>query len=98
MREACGKVAREEVGRLGVVQEILIKKYGQSGADHCASRWKETSHLVVCLTALQQFPLGGLHLVGIDRTRRQQQQEEEAPQLVESTHQDSGGAVRHKRR
>ena len=38
------------------------------------------SHPVENLAALQQFPSGGLHMVGIDR--RQQQQEEEALQLV----------------
>ena len=58
------------------------KKYGLPEEDHCASRWKGRSHLVVYLPALQQFPPGGLHLVGFDRTRRQQQQEEEALQLV----------------
>ena len=42
----------------------------------------ERSHLVVFLPALQLFPLGGQHLVGVNRTRRQQQREEEALQLV----------------
>ena len=49
------------------VQDIL-RQYGLPEEDHCASRWKEGSHLV------------RLHVVGFERTRRQQQ--EEALQLV----------------
>ena len=84
VREVYEKVARDEVGRLGIVQEIFEKMYGLLEADHGASRWTGRSYPVVHLPppALQQFPCGGLHLVGIDGTRRQQQQAEEALQLV----------------
>ena len=59
-------------------------------------------HFVVRLPTLQQFSIGGLLLVGVDRTRRLQQQKEEALQLVvcgwlrplrmESAKQNTGGA------
>ena len=57
-------MAREEVGRLGIVQVWTFFE-----ADHWASRWKWKSHLVENLPTLEQFPLGGPHLVVIDRTR-----------------------------
>ena len=88
------------------MQGILRNKYSFLEA-HCGSRWKERGNPVKNLPALLQFPSGGLHLVGIGRTRRQQPHDDEALQLVvrgvwrqimESTQQDSGGASRHKRR
>ena len=71
-REAHGKVARDEIGRLGKVQDIFAEKktkHGLFAADHRASRWNGRSHLVVYLPALQEFSFGGPHLVGIDGTR-----------------------------
>ena len=49
IREACEKVAKDEIGRLGIVQDILMEKHGFLAADHRASRWNGRSHFVVCL-------------------------------------------------
>ena len=70
IREACEKLRQKKIGRLGIVQENVEEKYGFPQEDHCASLWKERSHLVVYLPALQQFPVGVLHLVGFDQTLR----------------------------
>ena len=48
------------------------KEHGLLAASHCASRWGGVT--LSCLPTLQQFSLGGLHLVGIDGTRRREQQ------------------------
>ena len=51
IREACGKVAKDEIGRLGMVPE----KHGLLEADHRTSRRNGRRHFVVCLLpALQQ--------------------------------------------
>ena len=71
----------DDIGRLGIAQEI-VKKHCLLAAEHRASRRNWRSHFVVCLPAFQLFPAGGLHMVGIDRTRRRQQQKEEALQLA----------------
>ena len=60
LREACEKVSQEEIGRLGIVQEILRK----------STDFLRRISAPENLPALQQFPLGGLHLVGFDRTLR----------------------------
>ena len=69
IHEAYEKLAKEEIGRLGFCAGNLEEKYGLFEEDHCASRWKERSHFAVNLPALQQFRLGGLHLVGFDPTQ-----------------------------
>ena len=60
--EAYEKVRKDEVGRLGTVQENTEELHGLLKADHRASRWNGRSHFVVCLPALQQFPFGGLFM------------------------------------
>ena len=40
IREAYEKVAKDEIGRLGIAHEILTKKHGLLAEDHCASRWR----------------------------------------------------------
>ena len=66
IREAHEKVAKDEIGRLGIVQEILKKSTDFFAAGHRASRWNGRCHLVVCLPALKQFSFGGLQSAGID--------------------------------
>ena len=64
---------------LGQCARQFEEERGLRAEGHRAGR----CHLVVFfLPALQQFSFGGLHLVGIDGTRRQQQEKEEALQLV----------------
>ena len=58
MREAYEKVARNEIGRFGIVQEILRKS-----TDFLRRVIVGRSHLVACLPALQQFSIGGRHPV-----------------------------------
>ena len=106
IREAHEKSSKRWNWTLGNRPWNFEEEHRLREADHCAGPWNGRSHPVVYLPAWQQFSSGGLHLVGIDRTRRQQQQEEEALQLVvrgvwrqiwmESTQQDSGDAARHK--
>ena len=55
MREAYEKVARDEIGRLGIEEK---QEHGLLAAGHCASRWNGRCHFVVCLPALQQFSFG----------------------------------------
>ena len=69
MCEAYEKMSRDDIGRLGIVHEFLRKN-----TDFPRRVIVPVSHLVLYLPALQHFPLGGLHLVGIDG--------EEAMQLV----------------
>ena len=57
-------------------------KHGLLEEDHRTSPRNGRSHFVVRLPALQLFPFGLLHLVGIDGTRRQQPQKEETLQQV----------------
>ena len=104
MREAYEKVTNDEIGRLGIVQEILRKSTAFLRRVIAPVGGME-SHFVVCRPALQQFSFGGLLLVGIDGTRRRQQQKEDALQLVvcgmwrqirmESAQQDTGCAARY---
>ena len=81
IREAHEKVAKDEIGRFGIVQEIL-RKSTEFLRRIIAQVWNGESHFVVWLPTLQQFPLGGPHLVDSFRVRRQQQQKVEALQLV----------------
>ena len=71
IREAHEKVARDEIGRLGIVQEntrkstdflrrVIAPVAGKGGV------------IVENLHALQEFSFGRLHLVGMDGPRRQQ--------------------------
>ena len=69
-REACEKVAKEENWTFGHCAGNSEDKYGLLEKDYCASRWKGRSHFVVFCPYWNSFPLGGPHLVGLDRTRR----------------------------
>ena len=103
IREAHEKVAKDEIGRFGIVQEIQ-RKSTEFLRRIIAPVWNGRSHFVVWLPTLQQFPLGGPHLVGFFRVRWQQQQKVEALQLalcglwralrMESAQQRTGGAAR----
>ena len=83
-------MANDEIGRFAIVQEIQRK----------STDFVRRVIAPASLPALQQFPFGGRHLVGIDGTRTRQEQEEEALQLVvcgmwrqvrmESAQQDTG--------
>ena len=70
IREAYEKVAKERIGRLGIVQEILRKSTDFLRRIIAPADGMERSHLVVRLSTLQQFLLGGLHLAGLNRTWR----------------------------
>ena len=76
IREAYEKVAKDEIGRLGICAGNSEEKHGLPATDHRGSRWNGGSHFVVCLLTLQQFPLGGPHLVGFFRVRRWKPQKE----------------------
>ena len=56
-------------------------EHGLREADR-TSRRNGRSHFLARLPALQLFPFGWKHVVGVDGTRRRQQQKEEALQLV----------------
>ena len=56
--ETYEKVAMDDIGRLGIAQEIQKTKHGLLAADHRASRRNGRSHPAVCLPALQLFPVG----------------------------------------
>ena len=81
IREACEKVAREEVGRLGIVQEILRKVRTSWGGSLRQSVEREESP---CRTSARNATVSPWRTAsgGIDGTRRRQQQDEEALQLV----------------
>ena len=106
-REAYQKLAKEEIGLLGIVQENLRKSTDFLRRIIAPVGGREGVTLSYICPHSNILPLED-YLAGIDWTRRQQQQEEEALQLVvcgvlrqmriESTHWDSGGAARHKRR
>ena len=49
-----------------------LSEHGLREADPRTSRRNGRSHFVVRLPALQLFPFGWLHLVGVDGTRRRQ--------------------------
>ena len=56
IREAAyEKVAKDEIGRFGIVQEILRKSTDFLRRIIAPSRWNGRSHFVVCLSTLQQF-------------------------------------------
>ena len=58
----------DDIRRLSIDQEILRKSMDFLRRIIAPVVARRRSHLVVYLPALQQFPLGGLHLVGIDGT------------------------------
>ena len=98
--EVYEKVAKSEVGTVRHCAGKFEEEYGLLAKSHRAGRWNGRCHLVENLPALQQLSLGGLHLLGVDGTRRQQK--EAALQLVlcgvrrqvrmDSTQQNAGAA------
>ena len=56
IREACEKVAMDDIGRLGIAQEILRNCKGFLRRIIAPVDGMERSHFVVCLPALQQLP------------------------------------------
>ena len=61
-------MAKDEIGRLGIVQEILRKSTDVLRLVIAPVGGRGGVTFVVCLPASQQVSAGGLHLVGIDRT------------------------------
>ena len=62
VKEAFDWVAKDEVEKMSIVQEIMFKST-VFAANHCA-RWRtRRSHNVVPVPKLQQFPFGRLRLV-----------------------------------
>ena len=57
------QVAQDETGKLSIVQEIM--QNGLPAAHHCASWRTRRSYDVPLVPAMQQFPFGRLHLLGL---------------------------------
>ena len=66
IKEAFELVAQDEAEQMSIVQEIMLRS-GLPAANHCASRRTRRCHNVVLVPDLQQFPFGGLRLVGLWR-------------------------------
>ena len=64
-KEASDLVAQDEARKVSIVQEIMIRKYRLPATCHLASWRRRRSHNVLLVSALQQFLLGRLHLVGL---------------------------------
>ena len=71
IREALKKVAKEEAGRLSIVQRIMLK-YRLLAAHRCASTRTRMCHDVVSAHKLQQFSPGRLRVMGFSWQETQQ--------------------------
>ena len=58
------------------------EEHGLPEADHRASPRKGRGHIVVRVPSLSSLPAGRLHVVGLNKARRQQQDEEEVQLVV----------------